>query len=379
YQLTRATGRVHQALLEHDYRPDVPGVIKGTRHLHLNNGAAVERYTRIYDYDLAGNIVRIRHLGTTRNWTTEMWISPSSNRSLPAFDPLGLPVTNPENRFNAAGNCISMPHLRRIDWTYRNNLARAVIIDRSGSSQPDDAEYYVYDGSGLRVRKVAEKLVHGGIEMTEKIYLDGCEIKRVRTAAQPLLLERVTSHISDGVNRIALVHRWTRDALSRETDDISRPRVRYQLTNHLGSSQLELEEQGAVVSYEEYFPFGGTAFIAGDQMREVEIKDYRFCGKERDEATGFYYFEYRYYASWLGRWLSPDPIGPKDDYNLYKYVFNNPVNFIDPDGLEVIRSNVGPKKGTLSVATVNAQVGRKLQDIPEPFRSHFLQMVREGK
>src|SRR5262249_20096751 len=64
------------------------------------------------------------------------------------------------------------------------------------------------------------------------------------------------------------------------------------------------------------------------------IKDYRFCGKERDDATGFYYFGYRYYATWIGRWLSPDPIGPEDDLNLYRYVRNNPINLFDPDGLQ---------------------------------------------
>src|SRR5262249_46650525 len=150
-----------------------------------------------------------------------------------------------------------------------------------------------------------------------------------------------TSDISDGVTRIALVHRWTVDSTGRETDDVARPRVRYQLSNHLGSSQVELDEQGAVISYEEYFPFGGSAFIAGDRVREIELKDYRFCGKERDDATGLVYFGYRYYAPWIGRWMSPDPLGPEDDLNLYRYVFNNPVNLIDPDGLQTSRpSNV---------------------------------------
>lgn len=340
YQLTRATGRVHQALLEHDYRPNLPGVVKGTRHITLNNGAAVERYTQTYEYDLSGNIRRIRHQGVTGSWTTDMWISNTSNRSLPALDPLGNPILNPESRFDPTGNCTFLPHLRSLDWSYRGSLARAVLIDRSGSGQPDDAEYYVYDGSGLRVRKVTEKLVAGQMEITEQIYLDGCEIKRIHRGPE-LRLERTTSHLSDGLNRIALVHRWMRDTLARETDDITKPRVRYQLTSHLGSSQLELDEEGSVISYEEYFPYGGSAFIAGDRVREVEMKEYRFCGKERDDATGFYYFEYRYYAAWIGRWLSPDPIGPEDDHNLYRYCFNNPVNLVDPDGLQATETRRG--------------------------------------
>lgn len=351
YQLRRATGRVHQALLEHDYRPHVgqPGAMKGTRHLTFNNGSAIERYTRTYVYDADGNLQKLSHLGTSQSWTTDFWISATSNRSVPALDPSGSPVVSPEARFDAAGNLSMLPHLRAVEWTYRNTLAKAVIVDRASTGQADDAEYYQYDGAGLRVRKVTERLVAGAIEATETLYLDGCTIKRVRLGGN-LILERLTSHISDGTNRIALMDRWNHDNLARETDDVAVARVRYQLSNHLGSAQLELDELGAVVSYEEYFPFGNTAFIAGDDAREVTRREFRFCGKERDDATGLDYVEHRYYASWLARWLSPDPIGPEDDLNLYVYCRNNTINLIDPDGL-------APKtKQWPSVARVPAEV-----------------------
>jgi RHS repeat-associated protein len=342
YQLEEATGRVHQALRPHDYRSDplIENAIKGTRHLHLNNGAAVERYRRTYGYDLSGNIQFINHAGSgagadSRSWNTEIWTSPSSNRSLPFNDSNGIPVTNPETRFDANGNNIYMPHLRRIDWNYRNNISCAVIIDRSEEGLLDDAEYYVYGGDGMRVRKIMENLTNreeGTVEITEKIYLDGCEIKRIHRN-DTLILERISSHVSDGTNRIAILHQWNEDASSRETEDISEKKTHYQLSNHLGSSSMEINELGEIISYEEYFPFGGTAFIAGDRVKEVKLKEYRYSGKERDDATGFYYYGYRYYAPWIGNWLSPDPIGPEDSLNLYLFVGNNPVNLVDFDGL----------------------------------------------
>jgi RHS repeat-associated protein len=335
YQLREATGRVHQALLEHDYRPGLPhlGGSKGTCHLSLNNGAAVERYRRTYEYDAAGNLLRLRHIGASRNWTTDFWVSRSSNRSIPALDPHGNPVSDPEARFDIAGNCTFLPHLRRMDWNWRNILSRAVVIDRSAEGEPDDAEYYVHGGDGLRVRRICERVVAGGVEITEKLYLDGCEIRRVRRA-DTLLLERLTSHLSDGTGRVALIHRWTIDLHARETDDVGAVKIRYQLNNHLGTSVLELDAAAELITYEEYFPFGGTAFMAGDRMREVEIREYRYAGKEHDDGTGLYDFGHRLYASWMGRWLSPDPLGPVDGPNLYQYVRNDPVNLTDPDGLQ---------------------------------------------
>ena len=342
YQLKSANGRVHQALLQNDYgdRSREAGVPlnwgKGTRHITLNNGATIERYTRTYEYDVAGNIKSIRHNGVTQNWTKQIWTSASSNRSLPLLDPNGIAVTTPESRFDANGNCIYMPHLRSLEWNYRNNISKAVVIDRSAQGNPNDEEYYVYGGDGMRVRKITQRVVdvaNNTIELTEKIYLDGCEIKRI-TRGGVEIIKRFTSQISDGTNNLALIHSWETDAQARETDDINQKKIHYQLPNHLGSASLELDENGDVITYEEYFPFGGTSFIAGRNKRDIDLKDYRYSGKERDDFTGLYYFGYRYYAHWIGGWINPDPIGPEDSENLYLYVHNNPINLVDPNGLQ---------------------------------------------
>jgi len=58
----------------------------------------------------------------------------------------------------------------------------------------------------------------------------------------------------------------------------------------------------------------------------------RYRGKLRDDATGLYYYGYRYYAPWIGNWISPDPLGPVDGLNLYRFVQGDPINKHDPDG-----------------------------------------------
>jgi RHS repeat-associated protein len=99
---------------------------------------------------------------------------------------------------------------------------------------------------------------------------------------------------------------------------------------------LELDQAGNVISYEEYHPYGSTAFHAADGAVEVSAKRYRYTGKERDEETGLYYHGARYYAPWLGRWTSADPLGigqpGRPDPNLYAYVAGRPTSLTDSTG-----------------------------------------------
>ncbi len=114
--------------------------------------------------------------------------------------------------------------------------------------------------------------------------------------------------------------------------DIVNDQLRYSFDNHLGSALIELDSDGDIISQEEYYPFGGTAVLASRNTVEAKYKTVRYSGKERD-ATGLYYYGYRYYQPWLGRWLSADPAGTIDGLNLYRMVRNNPVGLMDGDGL----------------------------------------------
>src|SRR5205823_1314194 len=148
----------------------------------------------------------------------------------------------------------------------------------------------------------------------ERLYLGGFELHRkYNGTGLTVTLERETLHITDDKQRIALVETRTIDTAGN--DPAPQKLIRYELGNHLGSAIVELDDQAQVISYEEYYPYGSTAYQAARSQTETP-KRYRYTGKERDEESGLYYHGARYYAPWLGRWTSPDPAGIRDGLSL---------------------------------------------------------------
>ena len=168
----------------------------------------------------------------------------------------------------------------------------------------------------------------------ERLYLGGWEVYR-ESQSGTLQLERESLHIMDDTKRITLVETLTVDSGS----PVASPSevIRYQMDNHLGSAALELDDMAATISYEEYHSFGTTSYRSGRNAAETSLKRYRYVGKERDDESGLYYYGARYYAAWLARFVSVDPL--KDDYPFYtpyQYAGNKPINSVDLDGLEAV-------------------------------------------
>jgi RHS repeat-associated protein len=214
-----------------------------------------------------------------------------------------------------------LPHLTSLAWNEDDQLQQ---VDLGGGG----TAFYVYDGAGKRVRKVVERR---GNLTEERIYLGGFETFRRKTGGG-LRLERETLHVMDGQRRIALIEMKTRE----DGTPVSPPDtvIRYQLDNHLGSSIVEVDGAGLLLSYEEYYPYGETSYHSARGAAETSLKRYRYTGKERDDETRLYYYGARQYIPWLGRWASADPAGMADGPNLFAYVSGNPVRFIDTAGSE---------------------------------------------
>jgi RHS repeat-associated protein len=343
---------------------------------HPNDRNAMGRYCENYSYDAAGNLMEMIHRPScpgdpswTRSYSYEEpcliedgsggWPLKTSNRLSRTIVGNGDPVIE-RYAYDGHGNMTRMPQLDgthpapNMHWDYRDQLRQTDLVG-------GNTAYYVYDAAGQRVRKVCEKAA-GLTE--ERIYLGGFEIFRRHggaIGANSATLERETLHIMDDEQRIALVETLTLDAAG--DDPAPSQLIRYQFGNHLGSVTLELDDQAKIISYEEYTPYGSTSYQAVRGQTEAP-KRYRFSGKERDEESGLNYHGARYYALWIGRWVSCDPTDIKDGINPYAYVHDRPTRDVDPTG-KAAEVSVGLSTKVESVK-IKVELKKKPDESPTP-------------
>jgi len=299
YRLLTATGRELTSLqlpTHDDFPNNIPCPNTATN--------AMQNYTHNYQYDALGNMLQMQSVGSwTRNYE---YNNPMNNNYLLGHG------SGTEYTYDAHGNMLTMPHLTTMNWDYLDQLHSA--------SNGTFTSYYNYDSEGNRTRKV---VVKNNIIET-RYYINGYELYRKENNGI-VDFERKTINISDDEKVFVRVEQKTGE----------NPAVRYQYDNHLGSACLELDNIGQIISYEEYHPFGTTSYRSGRTQTEVSLKRYKYCGKERDEETGLYYYGARYYAAWLTKFISCDPLQHEyPHYTPYQYAGNKPITYIDLDGLE---------------------------------------------
>jgi RHS repeat-associated protein len=321
YRLIEATGREHLGQVGN--HRDAPIPLSHDDSMRMNrplptDGQAMGRYWQWYVYDAVGNFLEMAHRGgqsESLSWTRKYEYGEASllEGNPQKSNRLSRTVLNPDSdlthRINEAysydehGNMTTMPHLSEMRWDFKDQLQmsqrqKVNDDDLDGEERKGERTYYVYDAAGQRVRKVTE-LANGNLK-DERIYLGSFEVYR-KHSGEHVGLVRESLHIMDDQQRIAMIE--TRNEVN---DGTGKQLVRYEFCNHLGSTSLELDEQGQIASYEEYTPYGSTSYQAVRNQTEIP-KRYRYTGKERDEESGFYYHGARYYAPWVTRWITTDP------------------------------------------------------------------------
>ena len=325
YQLISATGResANQQTPASMQSQPVTTLVKDTQ--------SYTNYTRLYTYDRGGNLTQIRHTSSIaqQSFTQDIIVSNKTNRAL-----LKSQCSDPQkvdSYFDVSGNLTTLSTGAELTWNARNTLEKTTHHINSHSF---NNENYCYNSSNQRTVKIREHNIpydwqsdNGDHESIETMYLPNIEKWQYKKPDQSIKQKYDVVHIHTGTSANVRALCWE-IGLPKE---IENNQLRYRYDDGIGNSGLETDGQGKLVSYEEYYPYGGTAIWFSQNALEATYKTIRYSGKEKD-ATGLYYYGYRYYQPWVGRWLSADPAGTIDGLNLYRMVRNNPVTLHDPDG-----------------------------------------------
>jgi len=205
-----------------------------------------------------------------------------------------------------------------------NDTIHAYTFDAENRiSNVDNVSAYVYDGDGLRAKKLAG-------ENTRSVYGIGGQL---------------LAEFDGSTGNLKKEYLYGSSMITVEPTAMNSNGTQYSTSDHLGSPRVVTNSGGSVSSRHDYLPFGEEltagpggrtpqqGYGAGDGVRQ------KFTDKERDIETGLDYFGARYYGSTQGRFTSPDPANvgaielDPQSWNGYAYVGNTPLIATDPDGL----------------------------------------------
>lgn len=191
----------------------------------------------------------------------------------------------------------SSPH----NWTYVYDLSNQLIRVLDNTNQIAE---YTYNGAGQRIKKVTQT-------ETRIFHYDHLGHLTAETNQSGQML---AEYIYLGDQLLAMIKPGES--------------VYYFHNDHLGTPQILTDGNGSITWKATYTPFGEA--VASIQTVE---NPFRFPGQYYDQETGLHYNYHRYYDPKTGRYVTPDPIGLEGGINLWPYTANNPVNWMDPEGL----------------------------------------------
>ncbi len=273
-----------------------------------------------------------------------------------------VPPTNESFAYDAAGNRQSSA-LWDYGWDARNNLVRQRTKNHNTAIQGYDITN-AYDSQNRRFSKKVNRYQNGAIVEQKVITFihDGNDLiyERHQLLSGLTTLERKyiwgpdisgTQGGVGGAGGLLLI----RETKGNVTTDL------YPLYDGSGNVIALADPTGTLQAEYAYGPFGELIHARGPKAQSCP---FRFATKYYDQETGFYNFGRRFYDPVTGQWLSREPLGEKESLNLYSYCGNDPINYVDVDGLWRINTQEAANDQRVEWLLMQLSAGSGLPNAP---------------
>jgi RHS repeat-associated protein len=194
-------------------------------------------------------------------------------------------------------------------------------------------------------------ITSGGTTTTMVYDGDGGRVKKTAGTATTVYIGKL--YVCDNGSCTKMIFAGSQRVAQKEVGGATS----YYHADHLGSTSVITDGSGVNVEDLAYYPYGDTFLDVGS--KNVKFK---YTGQEKDDSTGLYFYQARYYDAFLGRFIQadtivPDPLDPQA-LNRYSYVLNNPILYTDPSGhFSFVAFAIGAAISAITTAVQGGSIG----------------------